>query len=392
MSGAARAQVGRPRIDPGIAFALMWAGFAGYLGVLALAPRLGRRIVWGAIALLVTGFAVAPVLLSHDVYSYVAYARLGVQHGLDPYVHPPSAAPADPAYAKVAWTEATSAYGPLFTLASYPLAWLPAGVAVAVLKAVAALSVLGIAATAARIAAWRGADPRRAAAFVALNPLVLVHVVGGAHNDGVTMLLAMLAVAALLAGRELSAGAALTAAVATKLSAAVIAPFALIGAIHRPSPVPFRGTATKRNRRIGGRLVLGSLGAMLALGVAAWLAFGWDWLHGFGLAGENQSRTSYMSIPILASRLTGLDPDATRFAAAVLFLAAIAGLLAWTWRGGDWIRASAWATLALLLATAWLLPWYLIWLLPLAAISRDRPLRALTLLLTAYQLGARIPL
>ena len=30
----------------------------------------------------------------------------------------------------------------------------------------------------------RGVDPLRAAAFVALNPLVLVHVVGGAHNDG----------------------------------------------------------------------------------------------------------------------------------------------------------------------------------------------------------------
>ena len=124
----------------------------------------------------------------------------------------------------------------------------------------------------------------------------------------------------------------------------------------------------------------------------AWLAFGWDWLHGFGLAGENQSRTSYMSIPILAARLSGLDPDATRLAATALFLAAIAGLLAWTWRGGDWVRASAWAALALLLATAWLLPWYLIWLLPLAAISRDRPLQLLTLALTAYQLGARIPL
>ncbi|HMI81914.1 MAG TPA: polyprenol phosphomannose-dependent alpha 1,6 mannosyltransferase MptB, partial [Solirubrobacterales bacterium] len=176
----------------------MWAGFAAYLGVLAWAPRLGRRFVWGAIVVLVAGFAVAPVLLSHDVYSYVDYARLGVRHGLDPYAHPPLAVPADPAYAEVTWTEATSAYGPLFTLMTYPLAWLPVGVAVAVLKAVAALSVLAIALLTARLAAWRGADPLRAAAFVALNPLVLVHVVGGAHNDGLTMLLAMLAVAAIL--------------------------------------------------------------------------------------------------------------------------------------------------------------------------------------------------
>lgn len=234
--------------------------------------------------------------------------------------------------------------------------------------------MLGIAVVVSRLGPARGIDPLRAAAFVALNPLVLVHVVGGAHNDGLTMLLAMLAVAAILSARELAGGAALTAAIATKTAAAFISPFALIG-------------STKRIR-----FLAGALGTGAAVAIVAQLAFGWDWLHGFGLAGENQSRTSHMSIPITTARLTGLAPDAVRLAAAILFAAAIAYLLAWTWRGGDWVRAAAWAALALLLATAWLLPWYLIWLLPLAAISRDRPLQLLTLALTAYQLGARIPL
>jgi alpha-1,6-mannosyltransferase len=355
----------------------MWAGFLAYLGVLAAAPRLGRRLVWGAIVVLVTGFALAPVLLSHDVYSYVDYARLGVRHGLDPYVHPPLAVPADPAYAKVTWTEATSAYGPLFTLLTYPLAWLPPAVAVGVLKAVAALSVLGVAAIISRLAARRGLEPARAAAFVALNPLVLVHVVGGAHNDGLTMLLAMAGVAAVLGARELAGGAALAAAVATKASAAFLVPFALLGA---------------RRRRAIGLFAAGWLGGALAVAAAAQLAFGWDWLRGFGPAGENQDRTSYMSIPITAARLTGLDPDGVRLLAALLLGLGVIYLLAWTWRGGDWVRASAWTALGLLLATAWLLPWYLIWVLPLAAISRDRPLQLLTLCLTAYQLGARIPL
>ena len=342
--------------------------------MLAVAPRLGRAVVWGLILVLVSAFALAPVLLSHDVYSYVDYARLGVRHSLDPYVHPPLAAPADPAYAEVTWTEATSAYGPLFTLATYLLAWLPVGAAVAVLKAVAALSVLGLAGLAGRIAAWRGVDPLRAAAFVALNPLVLVHVVGGAHNDGLTMLLAMLAVAAVLSGREPAGGGALVAAVAIKLSAAFLAPFVLLGAT-RPK-----------------RLLAGALATAATIALAAYLAFGWDWLHGFGLAGENQSRTSHMSIPITVARLGGLDPDAVRVAAGLLFAALVGYLLVWTWRGGDWIRAAAWAALGLLLATAWLLPWYLIWPLPLVAISRDRLLQLLILALTAYQLGARIPL
>jgi len=345
--------------------------------VLVAAPSLSGRVVWGAIAILVAGFAIAPVLLSHDVYSYVDYARLGVRHGLDPYVHPPLAAPGDPAFAQVAWTESTSAYGPLFTLATYPLAWLPVGVAVAALKAVAALSVLGLAALSSRIAAWRGVDPLRAAAFVALNPLVLVHVAGGAHNDGLTMLLAMLAVAAILSAREVAGGAALLAAVATKASAAFLAPFAVAG--------------TLRSGRWRG-LLAGVAGAGVAIAIAAHLAFGWDWLSGFGLAGENQSRTSHMSIPIAFARLTGLGEGGVRLAAAILFAALVAYLLVWTWRGGDWVRAAAWAALGLLLATSWLLPWYLVWLLPLAAISRDRPLQLLALALTAYQLGARIPL
>jgi hypothetical protein len=369
----------------------MWAGFAGYLGFLAAAPKLGRRLVWATILLLVAAFAVAPVLLSHDVYSYVDYARLGVRHGLDPYVHPPLAAPADPAYAEVTWTEATSAYGPLFTLLTYPLAWLPVDLAVAALKAVAALSVLGIAAIVSRLAAWRGVDPLRAAAFVALNPLVLVHVVGGAHNDGLTMLLAMFSVACLLSAREMTGGAALVAALATKASAAFLAPFALLAAL-RPSSVPLPEIATKRNRRRAASLALGCLGGAAGLAAVAWVAFGSDWLHGFGLAGENQSRTSYMSIPITTARLTGLDADVVRLAAVLLFGTAVACLLTWTWRGGDWVRAAAWCAVALLLATSWLLPWYLIWALPLAAISRDRPLQLLTLALTAYQLGARIPL
>jgi alpha-1,6-mannosyltransferase len=368
----------------------MWAGFVAYLAILVSAPALGRRVVVVVIVLAVAGFAVGPVLLSHDVYSYVDYARLGGVHGLDPYVHPPLAAPADPVFARVTWTEATSAYGPLFTLATYPLAWLPVGVAVAVLKAVAALSVLGLAAVVARLAARRGVDPLRAAAFVALNPLVLVHVVGGAHNDGLTMLLAMLGVAAILSARELSGGATLVAAVATKASALFLAPFALIATVNQGS-MGRLPTTYVRFRPIG-RLLLGALVAAAVICLAAYLAFGWEWLHAFGLAGENQGRTSYMSIPITLARLTALDPSAVRAAALALYAAALAYLLLLTWQGHDWIRAAAWAAAGLLLATSWLLPWYLIWPLPLAAISRDRTLQLLALALTAYQLGARIPL
>src|ERR1700760_529541 len=143
----------------------MWAGFLAYLGVLVAAPRLGGRFVGALIVVAVIAFACAPVLLSHDAFSYLDYARLGVRHGLDPYVNAPEAAPADPAFAQVTWTETPSAYGPLFTLATYPLAWLPLWLAIAILKAVAALSVLGLAWVVPRLSIRRGVDPARATAF-----------------------------------------------------------------------------------------------------------------------------------------------------------------------------------------------------------------------------------
>jgi hypothetical protein len=234
--------------------------------------------------------------------------------------------------------------------------------------------VLATAYLVARLAPARGIDATRAAAFVALNPLVLVHVVGGPHNDGLAILLMTLGVAAMLTAREGLGSSAFVSASLTKSSAAIAIPFALLGSARRP------------------RFLLGGLAALALLALAAYLAFGWNWLHAFSLAGENQSRTSHMSIPITTARLTGLDPDLVRTTALALYAALFIYLLIWTHRGGDWLRATAWATTGLLLASAWLLPWYLLWPLPAAALSRDRALQLLVLCLTAYQLGARIPL
>ncbi|HXS46852.1 MAG TPA: glycosyltransferase 87 family protein [Solirubrobacterales bacterium] len=354
--------------------------------------RRQRRLAWAAIVVLVAGFAIAPVLLSHDAYSYVDYARLGVVHGLDPYVHPPAAAPADPAYGQVEWIGSTSAYGPLFTLATYPLARLQVALAVAALKIAAGLAVLGIAVLVARLAPVRGVSPLPAAAFVALNPLVLIHVVGGAHNDGLAMLLATIGIAAMLSAREASAGAGFVAAAAIKAPAAIAAPFALVSAT-RIRHSPHQGGVNVGNAGRSPRfLLIGAAVSAVIIGAAAFAAFGWNWVDALGLAGENQDRASHMSVPITFARIAGLDATAVRAGALVLYAALFIYLLAWTWRGNDWLRAAAWASLGLLLATAWLLPWYLIWALPLVALSRDRPLQLLTLALTAYQLPARMPL
>jgi alpha-1,6-mannosyltransferase len=361
-------------LSGGAYYGFLWLGFVSYLCLLAGARSLAPRLLWGAIGLGVLAFALAPPLLSQDVFSYISYARLDTEHGLNPYVDVPADAPADPAFAHVGWRDAVSAYGPLFTVGTLPLGWLGVPVALWVLKALAAASVFGLAALCARLAPARGIDPRSAAAFVALNPLVLVHVVGGAHNDALMMLLVMLGAAGVLALAEGSAGAALAAGVAIKVSAAFAAPFALLGAERRP------------------RLIAGLVVAAAVCAAASLVAFGPHALDAVGLVGENQAATSHYSVPATLSRLIGADVDAVRTVALALYAASVLYLLRWTWRGGDWLRSAGWAAFGLLVASGWLLPWYLIWALPLAALARDRALALALLALTAFQLVNRIPL
>jgi alpha-1,6-mannosyltransferase len=380
----------RLSLSPAVGYGLLWVAFAGYLAVLRWSGRLSRRAVWAAIVFLLLAFACLPPILSADVYSYVDYARLGGLHGIDPYLRGPAAAPADPAFAHVAWPHTPSSYGPVFTLLSYPLAAVPVGVAVYLLKAISAAAVLGIAVIVSRLARRRGVDPLGAAAFVALNPLVLVHVVGGPHNDALAVLAMTLGVAAVLAARPAGAGVAFLFAAAIKVSAGIAAPFALLG-VARPATGAEGGPA-RSGARGAGMMFGGALLAAAAIGLGAHLAFGWHWLHAFGLASADQSHTSHLSIPTTVARLVGIGKATVATAALALFAVLVAWLLVWTYRGGDWLRAAAWAATGLLLATSWLLPWYLIWPLPLVALSRDRNLKLVVLALSADQLVARIPL
>ena len=167
------------------------------------APASSGSAVGGLVVL----FALAGPLLSLDVFSYITYARLGAEHGLNPYDSAPADIPLDPAGSRVDdWRFAVSVYGPAFTLATYPLGLVGVSAALWILKGVSALAVLAICGLLARVAAVRGVRPATAVAFVGLNPLVLVHVVGGAHNDALMTLGVVAGIAAALAGREALAG------------------------------------------------------------------------------------------------------------------------------------------------------------------------------------------
>ena len=127
------------------------------------------------------------------------------------------------------------------------------------------------------------------------------------------------------------------------------------------------------------------------MAAVALAVFGTSIGHGLEFLSGSQQRVSYHSVPATAARGVGVDVDVVRVVFAGAYAALVIWLLVWTARGGDWVRASGWAMLGLLAATIYLVPWYVLWALPLVAVSRDRFLMLLTLGLCAYQLPVGVP-
>jgi hypothetical protein len=324
------------------------------------------------------------------VFGYLAFARLGALHGLDPYTHVFFQAPTDPLYPFVGWPYQHSPYGPLFTLASYATAPLGLAGGLWALKAAAVAGSLAAVALTARAAGALGRSRRYAAVFVGLNPVMLELAVGGAHND--TLVLAFLAGAlALTAGaspyladpgsrRAWTAGAmALAAGVGVKVTAGLVLPFLVLAPPH-----------WRERARVAAAAVVGlALVALVGL-----IGFGSHALGFLNAVGEQQQLVAVHSVPAETARLLGLHgtPSWWRhcFVAA---LALVLGYALWrTARGADWRVAAGWSMLAVLISTAWLLPWYAIWPLPLAAVGGDRRLRAAVLVVCAYAILIHLPL
>ncbi len=346
---------------------------AAYAGLVALARRLPRerRIARWAIALVVALHVlifIGPILLSTDVFSYIAYARMGVVHGVNPYLHGPIAIVGDPVYHYVGadWKQVATAYGPLYTLLSYPLA--PLGVEGALwgMKAMALLASAGTLVLTWRCAKARGLDPVRALLIVGANPLYIVYGLGGAHNDLIMTFFMMLAVSLTLAERDAPAAAAVVAGTLIKATVAAMLPFMVISR-RRLAPI------------------LGAAGAALLAALVGYLVFGSHGVNLISALNRDAAFVSTDSFPTEVAHLFGkpgvfpIDHDLLKGALVLIVLH-----LMWrTWRGYDWVAASGWALLAIAVTSSWLLAWYILWSLPLAVITRDRRLLVATLAVQA---------
>src|SRR5947199_7136544 len=357
---------------------LLVAMCACYLLVLALADAVDARVAIGAVVVLHAVFLIAPPLISSDVFGYIDAARLGTLHGINPYSPKFTHLPHDPVRLYRRWaTDLPSPYGPLFVVASYAL--VPLGVAGGLwaLKLITAAAGLVIVWLVWRCAERLGRDPLRAALFVGLNPVVLLFGVGGAHNDFLAIAFVMAGAYLAVAGRERIGGAAMIAASAIKLPTGL--------------PLLFAVAGLRTRRR---ELLTGAVVALAAVGLLAVAAFGHRATGFLDTIRSQENQVAFYSVPNQIGRALGLGgaTQGVRYAADACLIVALVFTVRAALRGLDWIAAAGWAMFALLLATAWLLPWYAVWLLPLAAVSDDRRLKIAALALAGYLIVTRVTL
>ncbi len=332
-----------------------------FLIALLTVPALHVRWVIAATVVLHVLFFLGPPLISADVIGYIDWARAGALHGLNPYSTDSGTVVSDAVYPFVRWDNFSSPYGPLFTLFSYALVPLGVPLNLWALKFSVLIASLGCFALIYACARELGRDPRLGLVLYGLNPAVLVYAVGGAHNDVLMMLPLLGGVLLLLRGRERAGAVSGSLAVAIKASAGLAVPFLVLGARER------------------GRALMAALATGVAVLAVALVAFGTQAFDFVNVLGTQQGLDSGTSVIAQLGAIFGWsgNPNGARAVATAVFAVTLGGLLWRTWRRReDWLDCAAWATVALLVCTSWLLAWYIVWLVPLAALGRSRWLPA----------------
>jgi hypothetical protein len=328
------------------------------LGVLIGTARRGSgpptRAVVVAIGAVVLVAVCVPPRGSHDLWAYAAYGSIVARHDASPYAHRPAEYPDDPLVQQMApgWRDTRSVYGPLFTALSAGIVDATGGRPLPtrlVFQGLSALCLVGLLAM-----LWRRAGSLAALTLVGLHPLVIVYVVNGGHNDALVALL-LFGAAGAVARRPILGALLIGIAASVKL----IALLSVLGLVWWVS------------RHHGGRRALAAAGVAVGVPATGYLMAGgaqalspllassgrtsraavWDVVHFLGDPG------------VIANHLGILSAIATLAIGLPLVIAAARNDLPHA--------AIATPLLAYVLLGAYVLPWYLIWVLPFAALSSN---------------------
>jgi alpha-1,6-mannosyltransferase len=362
---------------------LLWLGVA----VMLIAWWwLGRRVVAGDASeytmVATTGFWLAPLLMSvpvfsRDTYSYLAQGAL-LRDGLDPYAVGPIENP-NPLLDNVSpiWTITTAPYGPAFVMVARLVTMLVGNHVIAGTMLLRLCMLPGLALliwATPRLARHLGADAPIALWICVLNPLVIIHLMGGVHNEMLMVGLMTAGIALTLQRHHVAGIALVVVGVAVKATAGIALPFLVwVWMRHlrdrrgyRPLPAFAAAGATSL-------LIFVAVFAVLS-GLAG---VGLGWLT--ALAGSVKI-INWLTIPTATANLIhaigGLFFPVNFYAvlqvtraAGIVIIAVSLPLLWWRFRHDDReaLTGIAWAMVVVVLFVPAALPWYYTW--PLAVVA-----------------------
>src|ERR1700751_4164792 len=198
---------------------------------------LGRRALAGNASeytmVATTGFWLAPLLLSvpvfsRDTYSYLAQGAL-LRDGLDPYAVGPIENP-NPLLDNVSpiWTITTAPYGPAFIMIARLVTMLVGNHVIAGTMLLRLCMLPGLALliwATPRLARHLGANAPIALWICVLNPLVIIHLMGGVHNEMLMVGLMTAGITLTFERRHVAGIAVVAVGVAVKATAGLALPF-----------------------------------------------------------------------------------------------------------------------------------------------------------------------
>jgi len=339
-----------------VALVVAFVALAVVVGAERRRRVLGRGLVLGVSGALLVLAVVVPPTESGDVWSYAMYGRMVATYHDSPYRHTPAEFRTDPIGRRVPafWLQSRSVYGPVFTAVS------AAGMAGAGHSSLLArLFFQGLAASAVALSLVlvdrRCRDPV-ALAVIGVNPIVVISVVNGGHNDALVGLAVLGGVLLVCARRPAWAGAALAAAALVKVSA--LLPLAALGV----------WVWCHHGRRAAAALA----GTAVALGLSALVVAGASSVvAAFGDAQGRVNGGSVWAGPRRWLLESGSPLAGGRTLSWMAMVAAVGLTVALARRrsvgDGPFFAAGA-AVVAYLLVGTYVLPWYLAWGVPVLAV------------------------
>ncbi len=329
-----------------------------------------------------TAFWLAPLLLSvpvfsRDTYSYLAQGAL-LRDGLDPYLVGPVENPNDLLdNVSPIWSTTTAPYGPAFILVAKFVTMLVgdnvvAGTMVLRLCMLPGLALLIWAAP--RIARHIGTNGAAALWICVLNPLVIIHLMGGVHNEMLMVGLMMAGIALTMDRRPVAGVAVVAVGVAVKATAGLALPFLVWVWVRQLRKRRQRGALTAfAMAAVGSVLIFVAVFAVLS--VAADVGLGWL----TALAGSVKI-INWLTVPTAAANLINVFGglfvgvqfyavlEVTRLIGIGIIVVALP-VLWWRFRHDDReaLIGIACAMIVVVLFVPAALPWYYTW--PLAVMS-----------------------